>query len=144
MSDFLHDRYKDNVTPRPCLWLKSDPVLVTYLDTSLTEIPDDSIVKLKQDIYTPIPEDTTLPDPERFVELVRDVQPNACMLDAWEIRQNTTEEIKINVKLPIEKTVDFWKAHLLHVCSQECNREFLQYLSYLSEDIVKIAEGTRG
>jgi hypothetical protein len=49
------------------------------------------------------------------------------MLDAWEIRQNTTEEVKINVKLPIEKTVDFWKAHLLHVCSQECNREFLQY-----------------
>jgi hypothetical protein len=51
--------------------------------SSLTEIPDDSIVKLKQDIYTPIPEDTTLPDPERFVELVRDVQQNACMLDAW-------------------------------------------------------------
>jgi hypothetical protein len=46
---------------------------------SVTEIPDDSIVKLKQDIYTPIPEDTTLPDPERFVELVRDVQQNACM-----------------------------------------------------------------
>jgi hypothetical protein len=59
-----------------------------------------------------------------FVELVRDVQPNACMLDAWEIRQNTTEEIKINVKLSMEKTVDFWKAHLLHLCSQECNREF--------------------
>jgi hypothetical protein len=64
------------------------------------------------------------------------------MLDAWEIRQNTTEEIKINVKLPMEKTVDFWKVHLLHLCSQECNREFLQYLSYLSEDIVKIEEGT--
>jgi hypothetical protein len=31
------------------------------------------------------------------------------MLDAWEIRQNTTEEIKINVKLPMEKTVDFNK-----------------------------------
>ena len=111
MSGFLHDRYKDNVTSGPCLWLKSDPVLVTYLDTSLTEIPDDSIVKPKQDIYTPIPEDTTLPDPERFVELVRDVQQNACMLDAWEIRQNTTEEIRINVKLPMEKTLDFWKAH---------------------------------
>ena len=65
------------------------------------------------------------------------------MLDAWEIRQNTTEEIKINVKLSMEKTVDFWKAHLLHLCSQECNREFLQYLSYLSEDIVKIEEGKR-
>jgi hypothetical protein len=65
------------------------------------------------------------------------------MLDAWEIRQNTTEEIKINVKLPMEKTVDFWKAHLLHLCSQECNREFLQYLSYLSNDIVRIGEGTR-
>ena len=46
------------------------------------------------------------------------------MLDAWEIRQNITEEIKINVKFSMEKTVDFWKAHLLHLCSQECNREF--------------------
>jgi hypothetical protein len=44
----------------------SDPVLVTDLDTSLTEIPDDSIVKPKQDIYTLIPEDITPPDPERF------------------------------------------------------------------------------
>ena len=71
MSDFLHDRNKDSVTSGPCLWVKgasktSDPVLVTDLDTSLTEIPDDSIVKPKQDIYTPIPEDTTLPDSERF------------------------------------------------------------------------------
>ena len=83
VSDFLHNRNKDCVTSGPCLWVKrasktSDPVLVTDLDTSLTEIPDDSIVKPKQDICTPIPEDTTLPDPERFVELVRDVQPNAC------------------------------------------------------------------
>ena len=145
MSDFLHDRNKDSVISGPCLWVKrasktSDPVLVTDLDTSLTEIPDDSIVKPKQDIYTPNPEDTTLPDPERYVELVRDVQPNACMLDAWEIRQNTTEEMIINVKLPMEKTVAFWKAHLLHPCSQECIREILQYLS---EDIVKIEEGTR-
>jgi hypothetical protein len=76
-----------------CPFYTSDPVLVTNLDTSLSEIPDDSIVKPKQDICTPIPEDTTLPDPERYVELVRDVQPNACMLDAWEIRQNTTEEM---------------------------------------------------
>jgi hypothetical protein len=30
------------------------------------------------------------------------------MLDAWEIRQNTTEEIKINVELPMEKTVNIY------------------------------------
>ena len=41
------------------------------------------------------------------------------------------------------KKLDFWKAHLLHLCSQECNHELLQHLSYLSEDIVKIEEGTR-
>jgi hypothetical protein len=29
------------------------------------------------------------------------------------------------------------------MCSQECNHELLQHLSYLSEDIVKIEEGTR-
>ena len=113
MSDFLHDRNKDSVISGPCLWVKmaskaSDPVLVTDFDTSLTEIPDDSIKKPKQDLYTLNPEDTTLPDPERYVELVRDVQTNACMLDAWEIRQNTTEEIKINVELPMEKTVNIY------------------------------------
>ena len=33
--------------------------------------------------------------------------------------------------------------HIYYMCSQECNHELLQYLSYLSEDIVKIEEGTR-
>jgi hypothetical protein len=50
-----------------------------YILVNTDVIDVDSIVKPKQDICTPIPEDTTLPDPERFVELVRDVQPNACM-----------------------------------------------------------------
>ena len=117
---------------------------MTELDTSLTELPDDSFVKPKEDVYHSIPEDTTLPEPEDFVDFVRDLRPNACMLDAWEIRQNTVAETELDLKLPLEKTIDFWKAHMLHLCSDECKNEFLEHLTYFTEDIVKIEKGTRG
>ena len=148
MENFLNDKKKDSVTSGPCLWVKrstktSEPVLVTDLDTSLTSNPDLS-VRPTEDDYDPIPFNVALPNPQGFLDIVRESRPGACMLDAFEGRTNTSCEPIINIKLPIEKTVEYWTAHILHICSQECYTEFLQYTFYSSDDIVKIEKGTQG
>ena len=123
VCDFIHDRNRDSVTSGPCLWVKraattSEPVLVTDLETSFTETTNDSFVKPTEDVYHSVPANIILPKPETFVEIVRDVYPNACMLDAWEIRKDQHDDVLLDIKLPIQKTVEYWTAHLLHVCSE--------------------------
>ena len=150
MESFFNDKKKESVTSGPCLWVKratksSEPVLVTDLDTSLTVNPDLSI-RPTEDDYEPIPLHVPLPEPQDFVDMVKETRPSACLLDAFETRKTMACKPPIDIKLPLEKTTDYWTAHLfLHrTCSNECFNDFVQYMHYSSDDIVKIETGTQG
>ena len=146
--DYISDQSKDSVTSGPCLWvrrnLKShEPVLITDLDTSITESTMWS--KPLEGMFMPIPDEENLPDPDILFASVKEIHPGACVLDTWEVRTPISPiSTPINVPLPPQKIESFWKAHILHRCSDICYVEFIQYLQYTSDEIVQIEVGTQG
>ena len=88
MDSFFNDKKIESVTSGPCLWVKratksSEAVLVTDWDTSLTVHPYLSI-RPTEDDYEPIPLHVPLPEPQDFVDMVKETRPSACLLHAFE------------------------------------------------------------
>ena len=148
IMDYISDQSKDSVTSGPCLWVRrnvksSVPILITDLDTSITATTGTS--RPLEDAYLPIPDNQSLPDPDLLFARIKEIHPGACVLDAWEVRAPTSPiTMAIDVALPPQKIESFWQAHVLHRCSDVCYTDFLQYLQYSSDEIVKIEEGTQG
>ena len=148
VMDYISDKHKDSVTSGPCLWTRrntktTQPVLVTELETNIS-VPL-TTPKPLEEIFIPVPEDETFPDPHHLVAKVKEIQPDACALDAWEPRTvRPPSPIPLDIPLPTDKIESFWMAHAMHLCSDNCYTHFADHLQYSSDEIVKIEEATQG
>ena len=112
VMDYIDDRNKDSVTSAPCVWVRrspktTEPVLVTELDTQLTTTTSGQ--KPLEETFMPLPPEEVLPDPELLMCHVREILPNACVLDAFEPRiQQALQPPPIDVILPCDKIERFW------------------------------------
>ena len=148
---YLDDKNKDSVTSGTCIWVRrstktTEPVLVTELDTHLTATTE--VPKPMEDLFMPIPPGEVLPDPDKLIYHAREILPNACLLDAYKPRvQPAIQPPPVDVSLPYDKIERFWTAHNIlpfHICMDSCYTEFMDFMQYTSDDIVKIEIATKG
>ena len=152
IMEFQADNQVSSVTSGICCWKQrvvnqqsavSAMELPSALDTSET-----SRFAVQEDAHRDL-DDTQihLPPVLSFIESVKHNCPQACMLDACEIRKKEVREtMDLSVPTPSEKFNIFLSCHQcqLNHCSEECFEEFETFLHYSQQEISHIEEATRG
>ncbi len=134
MDDYLK-KCENSVTSGPCQWVKKskdtqEPVLATKIKTNITNMENDdmdiaSASESEDDWYDPFPKGSILPDPEKLMELTKENLPNACLLDAFEIRpQRPSKQYSPPCFMtPMEKFIIFLNCHECtpsNICDSNC------------------------
>ncbi len=149
--EYVDDYSKTSVTSGPCLWVRKsthvqESTLATKIKTNITNIGCDT--DSDDDWYDPFPKGVPLPDPAKLLELTKEALPNACMLDAFEVRpkEPVKEYLQPNVMAPMEKLIIFFNCHECtpsSICDSNCFEELLVDMSYNENEIEQIEAATR-
>ena len=145
IHDFFHDGKWRSVTSGECLWVarrkKSPEQATLIIDLGLCRTSTDPIVD--KPFYNPLDDQTPLPSPENFVVLVKTHLPNACFLDAWEMRRlpNSKTYPPLSVATTTEKIFTFLACHVCTeppICSEQCLDELEMFLQLSPDEATEL------
>ncbi len=155
LIQYVDDHSKKSVTSGPCLWVRRakrshEPVMATKIKTKITngEFLSNEQSDSDDEYFNPLPEGQPLPDPAKLVEMTKETLPDACMLDAYEIRPERPKNdySPPNVMTPIEKLTIFFHCHDCtpsKICDSDCFEELLVDMYYNDDEVTLIESGTR-
>ncbi len=151
---FLDDHNKPSVTSGPNQWVKrakasQKPVLATKLRTSISKSMETNHTESdsEDEWFNPLPAGTSLPDHMELVAMTKQNLPNACLLDAFEIKAKPTKQYSPpHAMAPMEKLSIFSLCHECtssKICNDECFNELEGLMLYSDEERKSIELSTR-
>ena len=83
---------------------------------------------------------------EDFLKDVKETQPDACMLQVWEVQPKDIpfEAPPLSCTTPIERVCDFLKDHVCVDDECDCAQSYLEQYKYTDADVASIERETRG
>lgn len=150
----LNDFGKDTVTSQPCAWNHrssrkniSKEVLVSDMDISSTDSA--ATMQSNPSKHGSISQGNEVPNVHKFLEGLRDIHPEAVVLDTKFKRIKTIrfETPVLDIECPMQRIESFFKYHDLSDhdnCINDCFFELASITGYSANEIDKIEKGTRG
>lgn len=96
--------------------------------------------------YTPVPDMSVLKPVEDFLKVVKECQPDACMLYAWEVQPKTPPFLAppLSCSTPIQRLSAFLKTHVCLDGECDCAQHYLDTCGYNDVEVEQVELETRG